>query len=148
MPRNDSATTRKTCFFHYKISTSFLVNKKIPNLSFCSAITTMNKRPEAKISATRRKIRRNGRTIGYTIIEAEKKDHRSTAVVIFFPVSGSSHVLSRMILQGYRCSVLAVDRPRCGATAPLERAATSSRMVRPGCCYFTSTTSTIDPNEN
>jgi pimeloyl-ACP methyl ester carboxylesterase len=107
----------------------------------------MNEPSEANHSASRT-IQRNGRTIGYTIVEAEKEVHRLTAVVVFLPISGCSHVLSKMKLQGYQCSVVAVDRPCCGATFPLVAPAMSHGTTRSGCCHSSPATMDTNKDEN
>lgn len=60
------------------------------------------------------------RTVSYTIIEAKEECHRSAAIIMFYPLSGSSMTLSKMELDEYKCSVLAVDRPSCADTSPLS----------------------------
>jgi pimeloyl-ACP methyl ester carboxylesterase len=77
-----------------------------------------NKIPQHR--GQQRTITRGERTIGYSIAEAIRENDRSIAVVVFQPISGCSEVLSKMkLLNGYRCSVIAVDRPMCGMTSYL-----------------------------
>lgn len=67
------------------------------------------------------------------------------AVVYFYPLSGCARFLSQMDLEGYRCSLVAVDRPCCGATSaaldltckqPHETPAMDSEV---GCCRSSAT---------
>jgi hypothetical protein len=84
-----------------------------------------------------RTIQRNDRIVDYTIVEPERKENRSTAVVIFYPLSGCAEGLVRMNVEGYRCSVLMVNRPLCGDTSPPEPAAPKHDEIDPseaGCC--------------
>ena len=67
-----------------------------------------------------RTVRRGDRTVGYNIVEPADEGDRSTAIVIFYALSGCSKVLSDMNFDGCRCSVLSVDRPLCGATSDVK----------------------------
>jgi pimeloyl-ACP methyl ester carboxylesterase len=61
------------------------------------------------------------RQIGYAL--AANKSNASTAIVYFYPISGSSLVWVQNIapsLSNYECSFLCVDRPSCGSTSPLD----------------------------
>mmetsp|Transcript_55000 Transcript_55000/g.133575 ORF Transcript_55000/g.133575 Transcript_55000/m.133575 type:complete len:439 (+) Transcript_55000:111-1427(+) len=62
----------------------------------------------------------NSRTVSYTIIEAkEQQQDRSTAIILFYPLSGASMTISKMQLNDYSCSLICVDRPSCYGTSPL-----------------------------
>ena len=61
----------------------------------------------------------NSRTVSYTIVEAKEQQHRSTAIILFYPLSGASMTISKMKLDDYSCSLLCVDRPSCYGTSPL-----------------------------
>ena len=52
-----------------------------------------------------RTVRRGDRTVGYNIVEPADEGDRSTAIVIFYALSGCSKVLSDMNFDGCRCSV-------------------------------------------
>jgi len=93
---------------------------------------------ESPTSATgrQRTVIRGERTIGYSIVEAERQVDRSTAVVIFYPLSGCARAISNMKLDGYRCSVISVDRPLCGATSDFEvEQEEVASLVSGGCCH-------------
>jgi len=63
------------------------------------------------------------RKIGYTICEASQTEHQTTAILWFYPISGSSRIVEHAApaFTKYRASVVSVDRPGIGDSDPLSK---------------------------
>jgi len=72
----------------------------------------------------------NARLVGYRVVDAHDPADRCSAIVYFYPLSGSSMVLDKLssALGRYRCSILCVDRPGIAPTSALANNATKRNV--------------------
>ena len=73
------------------------------------------------------------RTIGYSFCQATNPQHRTTAIVLFYPLAATSLIVDVAAESGaydnYRANVLCVDRPGVGNTAGLPETIGSMERI-------------------